>query len=159
MEISKPSYKKDWKDNPRNYRSVSLTFIPRKMTEEIKSVLLSLTTRLNHRKCISVNCSLPIWIIELNLLMCTIQEFLLPTCSEMWNSWLCLATKHFCIGFMKSLVFFSLWIAWEHYMLTSPVTLKQFISITKNPAGFGYVSNNKIPVKSSKPYWSLVSLL
>lgn len=75
-----PSYKKDWKDNPRNYRCDSLTSAPRRIMEQIKSVLASLTTRLNHRRCISVNCSMPIWIIELNLLMCTIQEFLLPTC-------------------------------------------------------------------------------
>lgn len=101
-----PSYKKDWKDNPRNYRSVSLTSVPRKMMGEIKTVLPSLATRLNHRKHISVNCSLPIWIIELNLLICTIQEFPLTACLEMWNPWLCLVTKHFCIGFMKSLVFF-----------------------------------------------------
>lgn len=57
----------------------------------------------------------------------------------------------------KSSCISSLRIVWTHYRLTSPVTLKQFISITKNPTGFGNVSNNKIPVKSSKSHWRLWS--
>lgn len=57
----------------------------------------------------------------------------------------------------KSSCISSLRIVWTRYRLTSPVTLKQFISITKNPTGFGNVSNNKIPVKSSKSHWRLWS--
>lgn len=48
------------------------------------------------------------------------------------------------------------YIVWTCYRLTSPVTLKQFISITKKSSS-GNVSNNKIPVKSSKSHrrvWS-----
>lgn len=100
--------------------------------------------RLSHTECIPINRSLPIWIIELNFFMCTIQEFLIPASSEHVKS-LCLVTHHFCTSFIKTLVLLACGL-YEH-------VTGQFISITKNPIGIGNVSNNKTPVKAFKSHW------
>lgn len=109
----------------------------------------------NHRKCVSVNCSLPIWII--NFFMCTTQGFLMPTRPECVTSLTVFSHQALLHWLHKSSCTSSPWIVQTCYRLTSPVTLKQFISITKNPTGIGNVSNNKIPVKSSKSHWRLWS--